>query len=142
MEKKSGNKYEMSVLVVDDDETVCRFIEKVLKDKGVRKITAVTSGQEAIEAMGIMSKEKRTNKQAPQYDIAILDIVLPDANGFEICKHIKDNNPDIGVILISGYEIENMDIQLQESRADGFLSKPFEISELMDKIERIFEKER
>ena len=111
-----------SILIVDDDNFVCNLIERILKDSEFSNVLTASSGKIALEILGL---SPNANLNSRKIDIIILDVLLPDTNGFEICKTIRNSNIDIPVILISGYEIEEIQSRLIECKADDFLKKPF-----------------
>ncbi len=120
-----------SILIVDDDNFVCNLIERILKDSEFSNVLTASSGKIAMEILGLGSEADQNRRKI---DIIILDVLLPDTNGFEICKTIRDSNMDIPVILISGYEIEEIQSRLIECKADDFLKKPFSPVELATRV--------
>ena len=114
------------ILIVDDDPEILKLISVAvslaLKEKGYDVITA-DNGRKAIEII----------KAAPP-DIVTLDLNLPDINGKEILKKIKEIDEDIAVIVITGHGGEKVAIDLMKSGAFDFISKPFEIEVLLNSI--------
>ena len=111
---------ESSVIIVDDDQSFCTTLCDVLQAKGYR-IGAAFEGNEAI---GLV--EQGT------YDFVILDMKLPDMDGLEVMDAIRDTNPDIAVILMSGYE--EMEPSMEEGRkrsALATLRKPFDMDHVL-----------
>jgi len=120
-------------LVIDDDFTVRALIEKLLKYAGIEHIDTAANGDEALIALQIPAKTKDFPREVP-YDIIILDVVLPDISGFDLCKKIKIYFPDLPVMLISGYDIEEIQSNILKCGADDFLSKPFNTFEMMTRV--------
>jgi two-component system KDP operon response regulator KdpE len=115
------------VLVVDDHRQVLRFIEIGLKLHGLDVITA-TSGKQALEII---------KTQHP--DIMLLDIVMPEMDGFEVLERLQafDHLPVIAFSAsIANYE------EALKSGANAFISKPFNIDELTDKIRALLDEQR
>ncbi len=116
----------INVLVVDDEEDMCWALENVLKNKGY-SITSTTSGINAITLI----KQKTFN-------IAFVDIKLPDIDGLELAGLIKRENPSINIIIISGYYYED-DGKIQKGLHNGayvaFIGKPFDINEVRNAIQ-------
>ena len=113
------------ILVVDDDEELVELIRDVLQRDGRFEIRTVNNGFGA----GIMVKEYRP-------DLIVLDIMLPDINGKEVCQVVRaDSSMDeIRIICISGMVEEDKIQELKAAGADDFLHKPFEIETLVDRI--------
>lgn len=123
----------LKVLVIDDDLAVRDLIEKLLKHEGIEHVDTVGSGDDALIALQIPSKTKAFPRKIP-YDIIILDVVLPDISGFDLCKKIKISFPDLPIMLISGYDIEEIQSNILKCGADDFLSKPFNTFEMMTRV--------
>jgi PAS domain S-box-containing protein len=116
----------IKILVVDDEPNLLQIAERLLKKKKYSVYTA-TSGQGCLNGIS-----------ANKPDLLILDVMLPDINGIEICKTIK-NNPrlaSIYIFLISGFKINTESIsEGLELGADGYLIKPIQNRELLARIE-------
>jgi DNA-binding response OmpR family regulator len=107
------------VLVVDDHRQVLKFIEINLKLHGFGVITT-TSGEEALAII-----------EAQQPDIMLLDIIMPDMDGFEVLRRLRSAN-QLPVIAFST-SIANYD-EAMKLGANTFISKPFNVNELEGKI--------
>jgi CheY-like chemotaxis protein len=129
-----------SVLIVDDDNFICDLIARILNDSGFKNIRTASNGKAALEILGLTSGADKKN--SGKIDIAILDVLLPDINGFEICRRIRESSLDIPVILISGYDIEEIQNRLIECRADDFLKKPFSPAELATRVKILFNRNK
>jgi DNA-binding response OmpR family regulator len=119
---ESGKK---KVLVVDDDAEIVELISDVLSRDGRYEVKTASSGYEA----GIATQQFRP-------DLILLDYMLPDVNGNVVCRTIK-KNPEFEntkIIIISGVVKQEEIDQLLKSGAEGFIKKPFSITELNDKI--------
>ncbi|MFZ2655819.1 MAG: protein kinase [Victivallales bacterium] len=130
---------EKTILVVDDDSFVLKLIERILADAGLEDIKTASNGKEALEALGIFPTQ---TVDSSEIDLVVLDVLLPDTNGFEICKQIRGSNLDIPVILISGYDIEEIQNKLIECGADDFLKKPFSPAELSTRVKLMINREK
>lgn len=123
----SDTQTQIRILVVDDEEDILLLISRVLKERGYHVITAMR-GLEAIEKVKL---------EKP--DIVILDAMLPEVHGFDICKKIKGSRRygHIPVIMISAiYRGWRYAKDLKESYGvDDFIEKPFKISDLLEKVE-------
>lgn len=114
------------ILVVDDEPDICWAIEHILKEKGVASQKAL-SAQEALKLIG-----------SDKFRFVFLDAKLPDMDGIELARRIREVDPAIIVVLISGYFRWDDDC-IQEVRANGiisgFISKPFINSEILKALE-------
>lgn len=113
------------VLVVDDDAEIVELILDVLARDGRFETKSASSGYDA----GILTQQFRP-------ELILLDYMLPDINGTVVCQTIKRNPELVGtkIIIISGVA-EPSDIEeLMKAGAEDFIKKPFDISELVDKI--------
>jgi excisionase family DNA binding protein len=122
----------INILVVDDEKEILFLIQKNLtEDETLKeKITVATceSGLDAMMAIG---------KTPPE--VIILDICLPNLNGYEVCQRIR-SNPDLKntfIIAISGEYVENASHKILAAGANEFLSKPFEMAELRKMIQKV-----
>jgi len=119
---ESGKK---KVLIVDDDAEIVELMTDVLARDGRFDIKTATSGYEA----GISTEQFRP-------DMILLDYMLPDVNGNIVCQTIR-NNPEfenIKIIIVSGVIKQDEIEQLLKSGAQDFIKKPFNISDLVDKV--------
>ena len=114
------------VLVVDDDPSIVRIIEEMLGREERFEIRTVSTGYDA----GMVTREFRPN-------IVLLDYMLPDVNGNIVCERIRSDSElaDTKIIIISGV-VRQAEIDcLLESGADAFIPKPFQVEELIEKID-------
>ncbi len=109
-------------LIVDDDEELVELIRDVLDDDGRFDVRVANNGFDA----GMMVKEYRP-------DIIVLDVMLPDINGREVCQRIRSDETldDVKIICISGMVEQDKVAELKEAGADDFMQKPFEIESLI-----------
>jgi len=110
------------ILVVDDDENIRNTMKTILEDEGYIVDLAAT-GSEAIQ------KTKQT-----AYNIALLDIRLPDMEGVELLKLIKDTVPRTRKIMVTGYPSMQNAISALNKSADAYLIKPIDIENFLNII--------
>jgi len=113
------------ILVVDDDQELVDLIVDVLEKDGRFEVRPVNNGFDA----GMMVKQYHP-------DLIVLDVMLPDINGREVCQRVRSDKTmdDVKIICISGM-IENDKIEdLKAAGANDFLHKPFEVETLIDRI--------
>jgi DNA-binding NtrC family response regulator len=107
------------ILVVDDDETIRRTMKAILEDEGYTVDLAAT-GKEAIQ------KSEKT-----AYNIALLDIRLPDIEGVELLKQLKDTVPRTRKVMVTGYPSMQNAIAALNKNADAYLVKPVDVEKLL-----------
>ena len=110
------------ILVVDDDENIRNTMKAILEDEGYIVDVAV-NGAEAIQ------KTQKTT-----YNVALLDIRLPDMEGVELLKLIKDSVPRIRKIMVTGYPSMQTAISALNKNADAYLIKPIEVENLLQTV--------
>ncbi len=139
MHKAPEEIQDKTVLIVDDEKSISRLISIILQRQGFQKVLVASSGFEALDILGIDHPnmgENRAKLQDPQHvDLVLLDIMLPNINGFEVCKMIKSSlDRFLPVMLITGFNIEQHHARYIESGADDFLTKPISPKELSSRV--------
>jgi DNA-binding response OmpR family regulator len=117
---------ENHVLLIEDDPDIADLVEIHLKDLGYT-LDKATDGQEGLI--------KATHGQ---YDLVILDLMLPRLDGFEVCKRIRAQNTYTPILILSARTEELDKVLGLELGADDYLTKPFSIRELVARIKAIF----
>jgi DNA-binding NtrC family response regulator len=112
------------ILVVDDDETIRTTMKAILQDEGYMVDLAGT-GKEAIQ--------KTTEKT---YNVALLDIRLPDMEGVELLKLLKDGLPRTRKIMVTGYPSMQNAISALNKNADAYLLKPVDVEKLLATVKQ------
>jgi DNA-binding response OmpR family regulator len=110
------------ILLVEDDERVSSFIQEGLSEKGFL-VDSVAAGYEAIKKI-----------YENDYDVIILDIMIPELDGFEICRITRKRNIKSIIIILSALGSHEEKIKGLEAGADDFISKPFHFKELVARI--------
>lgn len=110
------------ILYAEDDKTIAFLIQDSLEL--YYTIDHYPDGKSALEAFNSQS-----------FDICLLDIMMPELNGFELAQHIRDKNAEIPIIFISAKALKEDRIKGLKIGADDYLVKPFSIEELILKIE-------
>lgn len=113
------------ILIVDDDEELVELISDVLDRDGRFEVRTANNGFDA----GMMVKEYRP-------DLIVLDIMLPDINGKEVCQRVRSDSTmdDVRIICISGMVEEDKVGELKLAGANDFMHKPFEVERLIERI--------
>ena len=118
-----------TLLLVDDEAVIIGVGQDMLTALGY-KVMLARSGQEAVEIY-----EKNKDKIA----LVILDMIMPDMNGGNAYDILKKINPNVRVLLSSGYSIDGQASQIMERGCDGFIQKPFTMSQLSEAIRKILD---
>ena len=113
------------VLIVDDDQELVELIVDVLDKDGRFEVRTVNNGFDA----GMMVKEYHP-------DLIVLDVMLPDINGREVCHRVRTDKTmdDVRIICISGMVEEDKIEDLKSAGANDFLHKPFEVETLIERM--------
>ncbi len=114
------------ILVIEDNKDLARLLEIHLKDLSFE----VDLAFDGIE--GLSKYETR------QYDLVVLDIMLPGIGGFEICREIRNQNATTPIIMLTSKSAELDRVQGLEMGADDYVTKPFSIKELMARVKALF----
>src|SRR5579863_981533 len=115
------------ILLIEDDRALC----KLLKDALPQSIFFVDTAESGREGMEMVVKRKP--------DLILLDWNLPDLNGFEVCKYIKQNKDcaHIPIIMVTAYGELNRKVSALDVGADDYITKPFEIEELIARVKAV-----
>ena len=115
------------VLILEDEVNIRSFVVINLKRAGYDAIEAGT-GQEALDRL----------RENPDVGVAILDIMLPDIDGFEVCRRIRANNKQIGIIMLTARTQEMDKVTGLMTGADDYVTKPFSPAELTARIDALY----
>ena len=116
-----------SILIVDDDPGIRNMLSTVLNNEGFSVETAA-NGKQAI----------KTCERTP-FDVALIDIELPDMKGTELLTKLKQIQPRIIKIIITGHPTIESAVKAVNQRAEGYLLKPFEVEDLLRMIKRLLD---
>ncbi len=120
----------INVLVVDDNRELIKIIKLYLENRGFR-IFSATSASEALKILEESSEGIR---------IVLLDLMLPDMHGHDVLRMIREISQDIAVIVITGVRDLNTVVEVMKSGADDYITKPFRLGELEEKINNVLYK--
>lgn len=107
------------ILIVDDEETVCQSVKKILTKKGYHVDKALS----ADEAVNKINQQK--------FDLVITDLMMPKTSGIDLIKIIKENYPELKVIMITGYASIESAVKATKLGVSGYIPKPFTPEELL-----------
>lgn len=115
------------ILLIDDHQTVFRLLEAIVRIKGYTLLYA-DSGQQGI----VKAREEKP-------DLILLDVMMPDLDGFKVCQYLKDNaeTRDIPVMFLTARGAEDDLDRGRRAGAEGFMTKPFQTIDVLNQIERI-----
>ena len=111
-----------SILIVDDDVEILNSLSGILQDEGYNTITAKT-GEDALKLI-----------QENGVELVLLDVKLPDIDGVEVLRKIKETESDISVIMISGNATISIAVESTKLGASDFIEKPFSPIEKIDRM--------
>ena len=115
------------VLILEDEVNIRSFVVINLKRAGYDVLEAGT-GQQALDTL----------RDHPDIGVAILDVMLPDIDGFEVCRRIRANSKQIGIIMLTARTQEMDKVTGLMTGADDYVTKPFSPAELTARIDAIF----
>jgi two-component system copper resistance phosphate regulon response regulator CusR len=112
----------MRFLLVEDEPRVARFVAKGLRERGFA-VDRAQDGEEALYKVSIS-----------EYDLVILDVMLPRKNGFEVCKELRGAGVKVPVLMLTARDAIEDRVKGLDSGADDYLSKPFDFTELLARV--------
>jgi DNA-binding response OmpR family regulator len=112
----------MRILFVEDEEGVAHFIRKGLEEERYT-VDHVTNGEEGLELI-----------QLHEYDLAVLDVMLPGISGMEVCSQIRKKGLSIPILLLTARDSVRDKVLGLDSGADDYLTKPFSFDELLARV--------
>ena len=115
-----------TILVIEDDISILRGLKDNLEYEGYNVITE-TNGEKGLQ----LALKKKS-------DLVLLDIMLPGMNGYEICRKLKKEKPELPIIMITARGSEMDKVSGLDIGADDYVTKPFSIPELMARIRAVF----
>ncbi len=119
-----------TILLVDDENMIIDVEKQMLEMMGYKVLTA-KSGKEAI----VIYKQNMD-----KIDMVVLDMIMPDIGGSEVYDGLKKINPEIKVLLSSGYSIDGLATEILNQGCNGFIQKPFSINKLSHKLRKILDR--
>ena len=116
------------ILIVDDEEIVLRSCQRILRD-GDYQIDVANDG---LAALGMMNEQ--------DYDVLVLDIMMPKMDGIEVLRRVKEARPEVEVVMITGLNEINTAVKAMKLGAFDYLPKPFEPEDLKLLVARAFDR--
>lgn len=118
-----------NILVVDDEDALRNVLSSELQSEGYSVVSAA-DGDEAISTL-----------QQKTFDLVLLDIKMPRVDGFEVLRFIKEKFPKTKVIMLTGFADLKNAIESKKLGAEDFVSKPYDLVDLLTTIERVLSSE-
>ena len=116
------------ILVCEDEEAIRDFVVINLRRAGY-DVVDVACGEDAVEVY---------NRQNGNFDVALLDIMMPGMDGFALCRWIREQSSEIGIIMLSAKSQEMDKVNCLMIGADDYVTKPFSPSELVARVDAIY----
>ena len=116
------------VVIVEDDKVTQKILEKALVEAGLEVLIA----EDGMKGLDVI----QTNKP----DIAIIDMLIPQLHGVDLCKRIRQNSllKDIKIILMSAvYQFSTFRMEIEDAEADYFINKPLDMGRLLALVDEI-----
>lgn len=111
------------VLLLEDEESIRGFVRVILKRQGFEIVEAAT-GEEAL----------RIAEQNSDFSLAVLDVMLPGISGFDVCRTLREQNPRLGIIMLTAKSQEQDKVEGLGCGADDYIAKPFGTAELLARV--------
>ena len=118
-----------NILVVDDDTGVRKVLSSILSEEGYF-VQTVENGKQAIRAF-----------EKTRFDLALIDLKLPDMEGTELLHRLKEKQPHIVMIIITGFPTLENAMETVNEGANGYVLKPFDIPKLLETIRKHLNRE-
>ncbi len=118
------------ILVVDDEESMCKFMEIMLKKEGYQVITS----QDAQSALKQVKNES--------YDLVIADLMMPEMSGLELLSRVKSVSPDLNFIVMTAFASVDSAIEALKKGAFDYITKPFRVDEIKIAVRKSLEQKK
>jgi len=122
------NDKKFSILLVEDEENLQEALKLNLELEGY-EITSAYDGAQALEAV-----------QKEYFNLIILDVMLPELDGIQVCETVRLSNPDIPILILSARNSSSDRILGLKKGADDYLTKPFNLEELLLRVNKLIQK--
>ncbi|MEM2968007.1 MAG: response regulator [Candidatus Bathyarchaeia archaeon] len=117
------------ILVIDDDENIRKVLKTILEDEGYIVDTAETA------------KESIEKSEKSFYNVALIDVRLPDMEGIELLPKLRDTKPKMRKVIVTGYPTLQNAIAAVNKGADAYIVKPFEVDKILETIREQLKKQ-
>jgi len=118
----------MRILLVEDEDQIRKLLKMNLELEGY-EVVSVDNGRKAIDII-----------EGQHFDLMILDVMLPEVDGFQICQKVRLNNTKVGIIILSAKDTSQDRITGLKYGADDYLTKPFNLEELLLRVSNLLKR--
>lgn len=118
----------MKILIVEDDHRVAELIKRGLEEQGF----VTTLAYDGLSGKKLSSQD--------HFDLVITDIILPKIDGLDLCKYLRQTNPDLPIIMLTALGTTDDKVEGFDAGADDYLVKPFEMRELLVRIRALLKR--
>jgi DNA-binding NtrC family response regulator len=125
-----GTSETVRVLIVDDDENIRKVLQAILEEEGY-----------IVEAVGTAKKGIEKSEQS-FYNLALIDVRLPDMEGIELLAKMHDTKPKMRKIIVTGYPTLQNAVAAVNKGADAYIMKPFDVEKILQTIREQLEKQK
>jgi PAS domain S-box-containing protein len=126
-EQQTSQKAEGTILVAEDEDAIRTMVKRILERAGY-SVIITPDGKQAVE---------QYRQQKDNIDMVILDLIMPGWSGLETLKVLRKINPNLKVLISSGYSSDSMNEEILKLGINGFIQKPYVIKELLEEVKRI-----
>lgn len=123
LRKKQATSRAITILVVDDEEPVRKFVDRVLRAAGYETLTA-SDGPDALEVAAKLG----------HFDILVTDVIMPKMNGDELARRLRQNEPALKVLYLTGYSDKLFKEKATLWQGEAFLDKPCSVKGLRQAV--------
>lgn len=120
----------MRILLVEDDSRIARFVSQALREQAYA-VDASADGEDALYKASVND-----------YDAVILDVMIPGRDGFEVCRELRSTGSAVPVIMLTARDAVPDRVAGLDSGADDYLTKPFEVAELLARLRALLRRGR
>jgi CheY-like chemotaxis protein len=119
------------VLVADDSPFALELIKAILEKAGCTQLLGAGGGREALTLAG-----------EARFDVVLLDVTMPDMNGYEVARQLRamQEAPGPVIVMLSGRDIVEVDVAAREAGADGVMAKPVDRRKLLELLETLLQR--
>jgi two-component system copper resistance phosphate regulon response regulator CusR len=119
-----------SICLIEDEQKVAAFIRKGLEEQGY----TVKASDNGVDGKKMLAQEK--------FDVVIMDVMLPDISGIELCKTIRESDNSTPILMLTALNQVHDKVQGLKAGADDYLVKPFHFSELLARLEALMRRNK
>ena len=117
----------MRILIVEDEAAIAQAVKKMLEHEGFA-VDWLSDGNEARQRISLYRKE---------YDLVILDLMLPGISGYDICRSVREDGVNMPILILTARDLVHDKVSLLDTGADDYLVKPFSFEELFARIKAL-----